>query len=146
MSAARASARRGERGATALEFGLVSSLVLTVMLGIIQYGYHLWALETAEAVAREAARRLAVGTGWSCVQAEMVERADFPAVVTPPPPPAPEYEDGSPTPQVGKTVSVTIRFQTLDLGLFPGVHDVVEGTSRTRVEHVAAGDTSYLCD
>lgn len=127
-----------------MEFGLVVSIVLMVMLGIMQYGYHFWALETAEATAREAARRLAVGTGWSCVEAEVLQRVDFPAVGSSTPAAAAAYEIGSP--RVGEDVTVTVRFETLDLGLFPGVDQFVEGTSRARVEHVATGDATYLCD
>lgn len=54
--------RSDERGAAALEFGLVVPVVLMLIFGIIQYGFMYWSLQTASATAREAARSLIVGT------------------------------------------------------------------------------------
>jgi Flp pilus assembly protein TadG len=113
--------RRGESGAAALEFGLVFPLVLLVIFGIIQYGYHFWSLHTAAATAREAARRLIVGTDWDCTRANAVDLANSPAVGSTPPEVTRRYHtDGGATqaaPVVGSLVTVTVTFQSLDLDM-----------------------------
>ena len=128
--------RRGERGATLVEFALVVPVLLVVMTGILQYGYQFWALETASATAREAARRLAVGTDWDCTRAEVVDRLSGPAVSAVP---APTVRYASGAAQVGETVTVTVAFQSLFVGLLP-VPDRgwVTQSASTLVENVPA--------
>jgi Flp pilus assembly protein TadG len=110
-----------ERGAAALEFGLVVPLFLLVVFGIIQYGYHFWSLETAAATAREGARRLVVGSDWGCTRAQAVDFAGGPAVGSTPPDVSRRYHtEGGATqsaPVVGSLVTVTVSFQSLDIGL-----------------------------
>ncbi len=112
---------RTERGAAALEFGLVLPLVMLVIFGVIQYGYHFWSLETGAAAAREAARRLIVGTDWGCTQAEAIQDAEGPAVGSGTPVVTRRYHtEGGATqaaPVVGSLVTVTVTFQSLDLGM-----------------------------
>ncbi|HSE10127.1 MAG TPA: TadE family protein [Nocardioidaceae bacterium] len=112
---------RGQSGAAALEFGLVFPVVLLVIFGIIQYGYHFWSLHTASATAREAARRLVVGTDWGCTQEIAAQHADSPAVGSTPPVVTREYHtDGGAAqsaPVVGSLVTVTVSFQSLHLGM-----------------------------
>jgi Flp pilus assembly protein TadG len=112
---------RGERGAAALEFGLVLPVVMLAIFGIIQYGYHFWSLETAAATAREAARRLVVGSDWTCTQAEAVAQASGPAVGSGQATVTRRYHtEGGTTqssPVVGSLVTVTVSFQSLDMGL-----------------------------
>lgn len=134
---------RGERGASALEFGLVLPLLMLVIFGIIQYGYQFWSLETAGAAAREAARRLVVGTDWGCTQARAVDSASGPAVGTTPPTVSRQYhtEGGAAeaAPVVGHLVTVTVTFQSLDIGLpflpLPN-NGVVKDTAVGRIEDV----------
>ena len=135
--------RRDERGSTLVEFALVVPVLLVVMLGILQYGYHFWALETASATAREAARRLAVGTAWDCTRAEAVDRLSGPAVSAVPSPTY-GYASGASTPTVGDVVTVTVTFQSLFVGLLPvpGGGWVSE-TASSRVENVP--DTPLDC-
>ena len=52
---------RGDDGAAAVEFALVSLLLLTLLFGIIQYGYFFFQSTAAESAAREGARAAAVG-------------------------------------------------------------------------------------
>jgi Flp pilus assembly protein TadG len=127
---------RDERGSTLVEFALVVPVLLLVMLGILQYGYHFWALETASATAREAARRLAVGTAWDCTRTEAVDRLSGPAVSAVPAP-SYRYASGASTPTVGDLVTVTVTFQSLFVGLLP-VPDRgwVSETATSRVENV----------
>jgi Flp pilus assembly protein TadG len=132
---------RGERGAAALEFGLVFPLVIAVILGIIQYGYHFWSLQTAAATARETARLLIVGSDWGCAQAQGVTFAGAPAVDGGAPTVARQYhaEDGDPqsTPAPGSMVTVTVSFQSLDIGLFPlPDNGMVTQQATARIENV----------
>ena len=135
--------RRGDRGATALEFGLVAPLMLLLVFGLIQYGYLFWALTTASANAREAARKLAVGQDWAaCVQPRVAELSGQPALSTVVS--TFRWTDGSGTTltrpvQRGDYVEVTVGFDSLDLHLpflpIPaGGH--VEEKARRQVENV----------
>lgn len=128
--------RRGERGSTLVEFALVVPILLAMMIGILQYGYHFWALETASATAREAARRLAVGTEWACTKAEVKTQLGGPAVSTVPDPTY-RYTSGSGAATVGDTVVVTVTLQSLHVGFvpLPGGGLITE-TARARVESV----------
>lgn len=125
------SRRRDERGASAVEFALVAPLLFVVMFGILQYGYHYWALETAAATAREAARHYAVGAGQTCTQTEAQSRAGTAALgpVTVSAPPS--------SPTVGQVITVTVSFQSLDMHLFPLPDDgYVSESATARIENV----------
>jgi Flp pilus assembly protein TadG len=145
------SRRRAEGGATALEFGLVAPLMLLMIFGLIQYGYLFWALTTASADAREAARKLAVGQDWgTCVEPRMKDHAAQPAIS----PVVATYRWTDATGatlarpvQRGDYVEATVSFDTLDLSLpfipVPGGGRVSESATR-QVENVP--DTAPPCD
>lgn len=137
--------RCGERGASALEFGLVAPLVFAALFGVLQYGYHFWSLETAAATAREAARKVSVGTAWPCTRERAVEHASAPALDTGPPQVTHAYDSGASEPVVGALVTVTVRFRSLDIGFLP-VPDGgwVEQSATARVENVPR--TPLGCD
>lgn len=131
--------RRDERGSTIVEFALVFPVVLLVVLGIVQYGYHYWALETASATAREAARRLIVGTDPACTQQLALSHAEAPNVGSAPPVVTYRYGNVSNTAVRGTTVTVTVTIQSLDMGILPvpGGGQVVQSATN-RVENVPA--------
>lgn len=52
---------RGERGASAVEFGLVMLPLLFLVLGIIQYGVYFWSMNSGSNATGDAVRRMAVG-------------------------------------------------------------------------------------
>lgn len=128
-----------DRGATVVEFAVVVVLVMSVLLGVLQYGYHFWALETASASAREAARRLAVGADprpSGCALTQAASRAAAPAV-------GPVVATASTVaPAVGDVVTVTVGFQSLSLHLpflpLPG-DGWVQESARATVESVHSG-------
>jgi Flp pilus assembly protein TadG len=65
--------RRDQRGAAALEFGLIAGLIfIPLVLGIIQYGWYFYVAQTTGGAASHVARRLAVGDCWTGTEA-----ADF---------------------------------------------------------------------
>lgn len=136
---ARGSTTRGARGTVALETALVLPLVILVVLGIIQYGYHYWALETASATAREAARRLVVGTDEACTVAAAQAHAEGPNTGDVPAEVAIEYVTASGDPERGALVTVTVSFRSLDIGLLPLPDGgEVSQTATNRVENVPA--------
>jgi Flp pilus assembly protein TadG len=62
--------RRDQRGAAALEFGLLAGLVfIPLVLGIIQYGWYFYVAQTTGGAASHVARRLAVGDCWGSNEA-----------------------------------------------------------------------------
>lgn len=136
---------RDERGVNLVEFALVFCLVvLPLLFGIIQYSYLYWSLETAAATAREAARRLAVGEEWLCVDgapvtwdAEVRRQAGLPATgpVTVAPAGPAGYDPTAAT--LGSLVTVTVSFPTLDVGFLPVPgNGVVSETAEARVQNV----------
>lgn len=133
----RVARRRAERGAAALEFALVFPIVVLLILAAIQYSYHYWALQTASASAREAARRLIVGTDPTCTVADARTQVQGPTVGTAPPQVTYRYDNLANQPERGVLVTVTVRFQSLDFGLLPLPNGgVVEQTATNRVENV----------
>jgi Flp pilus assembly protein TadG len=54
-------ARRGQRGATAVEFALVLPIFLWVVFGLIQYGFYFFAMQSGTSAVGEVTRRMTVG-------------------------------------------------------------------------------------
>lgn len=142
-----------QRGASALEFGLVAPVILMMIFAIVQYGYLYWSLQTAKATAREAARQLIVGTDWVCAEQEALEKVAMPAVGVDVPTVVASYlaADGV-TPAVapgvnGGLVTVVVSFQTLDMNLpllpVPNGARISQDVT-ARIENVPA--TPLSCD
>lgn len=53
--------RRRQDGAAAVEFALILILFVTLLFGMIQYGFYFYASQTGSSVASEALRQLTVG-------------------------------------------------------------------------------------
>lgn len=137
MTTRRGACRRQQSGSVVVEFALVVPLVLLVLVGVIQYGYQYWAMQTASATAREAARRLVVGTDPVCTLAEAQDRAAGPAVGSQAPTVTYRYDNAGNVPQRGSLVTVTVTLQSLDIGLVPVPGDgLVTETATNRVENV----------
>ena len=136
---------RREDGATALEFGLVAPIIFMAIFGIIQYGFMFWALQTASATAREAARSLIVGTVEPCTLDRAEHMAQNPAVGGGSPVATATYYDPDgavvAAPVEGGLVEVEVALTTLDLHVpflpLPDGGNVVE-TAEARVENVPA--------
>jgi Flp pilus assembly protein TadG len=140
--------RRSERGAAALELGIVAPLMFLLLFGMVQYGYLFWSLTTASATAREAARRMEVGNEWTtCAEKWAVTHARHAAVGDRTVTVTRSYTDvdGVPLsrdPQPGDVVTVTVSFHSLDLGIpvlpLPD-HGTVTQSARSEVQNVPAG-------
>ena len=62
--------RREQRGAAALEFGLiVGTILIPLLIGVIQYGWYFYVAQTTGGAATHVTRRLAVGDCWGSGQA-----------------------------------------------------------------------------
>ena len=62
--------RREQRGAAAVEFGLiVGAILVPLLLGVIQYGWYFYVAQTTGGAATHLTRRLAVGDCWGSGQA-----------------------------------------------------------------------------
>lgn len=143
-----------EDGSVLVEFALVFPVVMLVTLGIIQYGYQYWAMNQASAIAREVARLAIVNTEWSCGTTWGERLADGPAVGSTPPSVTRTFASGGPAatgvvPE-GTRFTVTVAFDSLDLGLFPlpGDGHIAE-TATARVEYapslMSGGNRPQAC-
>lgn len=130
-------------------------MVIMVLLGIIQYGYHFWAMSQGSAVAREVARLAIVNTEWSCGEAWGVKQAALPAVGSAVPTVVRSFPGGggassSGVVQEGTRIRVTVSFDSFYLGLFPLPNQgrIVE-TANARVEYapslMTGGDKPQAC-
>ena len=129
-----------DRGAAAVEFALVSVLLITLLFGIIQYSFLFWEAQTASRIAREVGRAAAVGTQ-TCAEMQagadsqlgtktVAIDVDFPG-----------------SPAVGDTVSATVSFDGTRLG-FPFIPvpggDTISQTADARIENVTANSTDCV--
>ena len=141
--------RRREEGASAVEFALILIPFLTIVFGIIQYGFFFYASQSGASTAREAVRRLAVGdcptagelntfvtnrlggASLSLLEASRTyHKVDGTLIGS----------DASAA-EVGGRVTVTVRFQSLDMNFpFIPVPNNAQVTRRVdaRVEDKAA--------
>ena len=104
-----------DSGAAAVEFALVSVLLLTLVFGIFQYGFYLWASQVGSSAVRDAARYSAVGTkDCASLRSMVASQMGGAAVGT-----TTTTRNYSVTPAAtGSPVTVTVSYQALDIG-FP---------------------------
>ena len=122
---ARGATLRGDQGAAALEFALVSIVLLTLVIGIIQYAFFFWQLAVAERSLQEAAEIVSYGTledtsgnGTACdewrdaLQATRATNDDYVYSWTP--------VSGTSAPMArNDQATVVVAFRTYDFGLLP---------------------------
>lgn len=65
--------KEGERGAAAVEFALVAMLLVTLLMGIMEFGYAFFVQGTIAGSAREGARVYAIGGDFGQAQAAAVQ-------------------------------------------------------------------------
>ena len=129
--------RDRERGAAAVEFALVSMLLITLLFGILQYGWYFFSAQAATSGAREAARRLAVGDCQGPGEAQSFARSQSNlSTMT-----LTWGSDASPSSQslsgmdIGDILSVTVQADAAILGLLPMPNGgQIEREVRTRLE------------
>lgn len=136
MATLRRRRRGGERGAAAVEFALVSVVFFTLVFGIIQFGLWFWSWQAAGHAAREAARVAAVSP---CQDAAITDAATnglqaVPSVAAP----VVTFARTSPV-AVGDEITVTVAFDTFDIGFLPLGPFTVNKSATSRVENVPGG-------
>ncbi|OLT06697.1 pilus assembly protein TadE [Kocuria sp. CNJ-770] len=72
---------RSERGAAAVEFALVVPILLTLLLGVIEFGHYFNTQISATHAAREAARTMSITGNW--IKAEDAARKASPTLKQP---------------------------------------------------------------
>ncbi|NUS52903.1 MAG: hypothetical protein HOQ22_17915 [Nocardioidaceae bacterium] len=139
--------RRGESGAAAVEFALVLPFLLLLLFGLIQYGLYFWAIQGGSNAAREGARRAAVGSPAACADFQTYVKNRMGTIGDPSTAAITRtYKDGTTdaaktasTVVVGDVVTVTVRFQSIDMHLpllpFPS-NGIVTQRAEARVEYV----------
>lgn len=127
---------RSDEGAAAVEFALVAILLITLLFGIIQYGFLFWESQTASRVAREVGRQAAVGTK-TCAELKQLARDYAPSkagVIA-------VNVDFPNTPTIGQNVAATVSFPYTKLGFpfvpVPGGASASE-TATVRIEFITA--------
>ena len=136
-----------DRGAAAVEFALVSVLLLTLLFGIIQYSYFFYQSQGATTTAREAARLAAVGvTSCTSFESAVQLRADANGTDIASPPPAnitlavtKEGNSGS-GPEPGDRAVVTVVWvpQKFGFPFVPFLSGNQSSEAETRVESSGA--------
>jgi Flp pilus assembly protein TadG len=139
------SSRRDESGAVAVEFALLVPLLLLLVLGTIQYGSYFYSSQAGSDIARDAARRAAVGDPVSCADFKDAVQAGIDGVAghgsttyikrTYARRPAGRTGDLLP----GDEVTVQLQFQAFDMNLpfVPVPNDSrISATVKVRLEYV----------
>lgn len=146
--------RRDERGASLVEFALITPVLMALLFGIIQFGVYFWSMQAGADAARQAARLSAVGDPTDCTSfrsnvqgtlsgiAASIDAGDIDR----------SYKDSSGSPranpsdvQVGDTVnvSVTFRAKTFQMPFVPLINGgQVTSTASARVENISPGAPS----
>jgi Flp pilus assembly protein TadG len=135
-------AHRDDTGAAAVEFAIVTPLLLLLVFGLIQYGFYFWAMQGGSAAAREAARRAAVGAPTSCTDFRSEVSANIDGIEAGGVSITRDFDSPGPV-QIGDDVTVTVVFDSYDLNIpfVPFIDDgVVTQTATARVDYVP--DTS----
>ncbi|WP_255891267.1 TadE/TadG family type IV pilus assembly protein [Nocardioides astragali] len=125
-----------ERGAAAVEFALVSMVLMTLILMIIQMSLWMWAYQVASHAAREGARAAAVNPCTTAATTRAVNRVggagtSITAVFDPVVPT---------TAKVGDDVTVRVRLtaRAIAPGLLPSLPQITKRAT-ARIENIPAG-------
>lgn len=125
---------RGERGAAAVEFALVALLLITIILGILQFSVLFWSLNVAEHASREGARAYATDPCASHVAlvTERVGAASAGGLS------ATSSFSGANPPAAGDEVTVTVAFNVhrVDGNFFGFIPATITQSATARVEDV----------
>ncbi|MCG6568752.1 TadE family protein [Tessaracoccus sp. ZS01] len=109
---------RNDRGAAAVEFAIISMLLVTLLMGIIEFGFAFFVQGNIAGAAREAARAHAISGDPA---AAMAAATGIPAGAT--------VDPGTCTPGAPVTVRITYEYDGLT-GFFPGYTMEGQGVMR----------------
>ncbi len=129
---------RKQRGAAAVEFALVVPVLLLLVFGAIQYGLYFWATQGGASAARGAARAAAVGRPVPCADFRDLVSSEIDGLGASNVSILRDF-DSDATVTAGDQVTVTVSFDSIDLGLpiVPFIDDgQVSSAATARVENV----------
>lgn len=147
----KASRRRDDSGAAAVEFAIIATLLFLLLFGILQYGLYFWAYQSGAHAAREGARRSAVGPHCTTLQAYVEDRVGgaAPGPITVARNFAKGESNVGPTPgdEVGDVVEVTVTFDAINLNIplipLPSGGTITE-VAKSRIENLPT--TPEVCE
>ena len=135
--------RRDDAGASAVEFGLITIPLFTLLIGIIQFSIWFWAWQAGAHGVREGARQYAVDPCGD--HDELIVDRIGAAAAGVPSISAPAVVNGSGNTstdvEVGDELSIEVSFQAFEIGFFPFDFDVTQSAT-TRIEYVPTGSCS----
>jgi Flp pilus assembly protein TadG len=105
---------RDERGAEAVEFALIMIPLLTLVIGLIQYGWYFYVAQNTSGATTTLARKLEVGDCWATGAPLTFTRAQSKDVTAATTSPA-----GPTVPAVGTTYTVTVTANGKIIGFLP---------------------------
>ena len=126
--------RKGEDGAAAVEFALVSIPAIILVLGALQYGWYFYVSEQTSGAASTVARKLAVGDCWGANEALNYTRNQAAQVTAVTKTPA---SITTATPR-GTAITVSVTSSADIVGFFP----MPNGGNVTRVVTTRLEDTA----
>lgn len=129
-----------DEGAAAVEFALVLILFLTLVFGIIQYGYYFFQMQATTSAAREGARIAAVGVS-DCTAFKTAVRARVTSVDASAVGVTLDYPGGA-TYQSQAIVEVTVPPTLFGFPFVPIPSGDIVQVSKTQVEYTVAGQVS----
>jgi Flp pilus assembly protein TadG len=134
--------RRGERGAAAVEFALVSVIMLGLVVAIIQVSIWFWSFQVGGHAAREGARAAAVDAR-PCndvnVRTLTTSRVGAAAQGAPTVAVSRVDNDGRSGITVGDEITVDVRFAFHPIGPLGTVFPAIHKTATSRVENIPSG-------
>ena len=142
MASLRRRRERGERGAAAVEFGLVSIIMLGLAVGVIQLSIWFWSFEVGGHAAREGARAAAVDArpcNDTNVRTLTIDRVGSAAEGAPTITVSRLDNDGHSGNTVGDEITVDVRFAFHPIGPLASVLPVIHKSATSRVENIPAG-------
>jgi Flp pilus assembly pilin Flp len=107
---------RDDRGATAVEFGLIVIPFLVLVLGMIQYGWYFYVSQTTGGAASNVVRQLQVGDCWA--DGEALSRAQEQAPMVNDLDKLPDTDDPT-TLNAGDPIEITLTADAEIIGLIP---------------------------
>ena len=133
---------REQRGAAALEFGLIAGLLfIPLLIGMLQYGWYFYVSQTTGGAASHIARRMAVGDCWGSGQALAFVKNEVASA------PAQTTFAVLPTSNSGAVIgttqmTVTVTSNAKIIGLFPMPHNgKVTRSVKTMIEDTTSSGT-----
>lgn len=128
-----------ERGSAAVEFGLISIILISLIVFIIQFAIWFWAYQVGAHSAREAARAGAVDPcNNSAITSKAMDRLG--GAYAPTPAPTVTVTRSALPVKVGDEVTVKVTFKTHEItsGFFPFALPAINKSATARVENVPA--------